>query len=107
MMMTSSPLDEIQVGMVLGADVYDPNGLVLLRAGTMIDERTIRALKCWGFTEAPISAAGNTAPDTAEQQRSEQALREMFDAHFALSNLGHPVIQTLYDLCLEHAQQRR
>lgn len=107
MMLNSRPLDEIQSGMVIGADIYDPNGLVLLRAGTIIDERTIRALKCWGITEAPISISGDTVPDPAEQHRSHQALTEIFDAHFALSNLEHPVIQALYGLCLERAQQQQ
>ncbi|WP_420844248.1 hypothetical protein [Lamprobacter modestohalophilus] len=107
MMLNSRPLDEIQTGMVIGADVYDPNGLVLLRAGTMITERTIRALKCWGIAEAPISISGETVPDTAEQHRSHQALIAMLDAQFALSNLGHPVIQALYGLCLERAQQQQ
>jgi hypothetical protein len=103
---TSGPLDEIKPGMILGADVYDPNGLVLLRAGTTINERSIRALKCWGITEVPISACDAQPTDTAERHRSHQALREMLDTHFALSNLEHPAMQALYELCLERAQQQ-
>jgi hypothetical protein len=107
MRVTSCPLDQVQPGMSLGADIYDPNGLILLRAGAIIDQRSIRALKCWGIAEVPVSDGENCAADTQEQHRAHQALREMLDARFALSNLEHPVMQALYALCLERAQQQQ
>ncbi|MBK1704022.1 hypothetical protein [Halochromatium glycolicum] len=99
-------LDQIQPGMVLEADLYDPNGLVLLRAGTLINERSIRALKCWGITEAPVSLSGAPDTATAARHRSHEALSEMLDNQFALSNREHPAVQALYEICLERALQQ-
>ena len=56
-------VSDITVGMVCAADILNKNGQLLIPANTSIEEKHLRLLKAWGFTELPIlenSGTGNT-----------------------------------------------
>lgn len=56
-------VSDITVGMICAADVLNKNGQLLIPANTSIEEKHLRLLKAWGFTELPIlenSGPGNT-----------------------------------------------
>lgn len=98
-------LEQIEPGMRLAKDVYDPHGTVLLRAGILISERHIRALTSWGIHEVTIAPDGDPAHTQPPPVAAE--IRARLDTQFSLSNRDHPAVQALYDICLERALGRR
>lgn len=98
-------LEQVEPGMRLAKDIYDPHGIVLLRAGIQVSERQIRALKSWGILEVPIAPDGGPPPPPPPAVAAE--IRGMLDTQFSLSNLDHPAVRALYDICLERALGQR
>jgi len=47
-------INDIKEGMELAEDIVNFDGTILLKAGSMITERQLRALWMWGITEANI-----------------------------------------------------
>jgi len=41
-------INDLERGMELAEDVSNPWGMVLLKAGTIIDEKKLKAFKAWG-----------------------------------------------------------
>lgn len=95
----------LQLGMRLAKEVYDPYGQLLMRAGTVLGERQIKALRTWGIEE--VSVAVDPSPGSAlEHPEAVAAVCRLIDDRFSLSNLDHPAVQTLYALCLNRALER-
>jgi len=55
--MISLNIEDIEPGMVLGADVKDRTGRVLLSKGTAITEKHLSIFKMWGVVDATIENA--------------------------------------------------
>jgi hypothetical protein len=98
-------LDQVTAGMELSKDVYDPNGGILMRAGVQLTERHIKAFKSWGIQEISIRSTASAPPDAPDPATATE-MRELLDARFGLSNLDHPAVQALYQICLERALDR-
>jgi len=79
-------LEDIKAGMILGRDIKDRNGLVLLSAGHEITEKHLKILKMWGIMEADIEGVTReeTISEAASQidplllQETENQIREQF-----------------------------
>lgn len=100
-------LEQVEPGMRLAKDVYDPHGTVLLRAGIQISERHIKAFKSWGIHEIPLEPEGGPPRPRTPDPAALAEIREMLDTQFSLSNLDHPAVRALYDICLERALGQR
>jgi hypothetical protein len=95
-------LEDIQVGMVLAADIKERSGRVLLAGGSEISEKHLRVFKMWGITEADIKdvekeeiAASIVAQlDPSLFQDVQSRVRE----HFRLTDMEHPFIKELFRL---------
>ncbi len=97
----------IQPGMRLAKDVYDPYGQILMRAGTVLNERQIRALRTWGIAKVAIApAVPSPGSDLDQHPQRIAAICHLLDEQFSLSNHDHPAIQALYNLCLNRALER-
>ncbi|EGV31816.1 hypothetical protein ThidrDRAFT_1701 [Thiorhodococcus drewsii AZ1] len=96
-------LEDITPGMLLAKDVSDPNGTPLIRAGAIITERHVRALKSWGIAEIAIQSDAPTPSALTRDSASVQELKTMLDIQFSLSNPDHPAVRALYEICLERA----
>ena len=48
------PIDLLEAGMVLKADVRDRSGRLILPSGAELAEKQIRIFRTWGVTEADI-----------------------------------------------------
>ncbi len=95
-------LADIEIGMILGSDVVNRNGLVLLKSGQEITEKHLKILKMWGITEIDIKglekegvldkkAAGVDPLVIEEAKKKAQQI-------FKYNNLEHPFIKELYRL---------
>ena len=96
-------IDAIQPGMRLAKDVFDPNGNVLIRAGVTITERQIKAFKSWGIQEVAVISDETTYPQEVKDPKAIAEIRQLIEQQFSLSNLDHPMIERLRDLCLKRA----
>ncbi len=100
-------LDQVKAGMPLAKDVYDLHGSVLVRAGVCLTDRHLKALKSWGISEIEIRSPKDQTPKAPHDPATIAEVREPLDAHFSMSNTHHPVVQALYEICLERALARR
>jgi hypothetical protein len=96
----------LEPGMTLESDVRDRSGRLLLRLNTQITEKSLRTLKAWGVTGVRIkdvadtasSADGNPVPDISPAIL--KAARDEASNFFTLSNLEHPLILELFEICV-------
>jgi hypothetical protein len=72
-------LDDASAGMVLGAEVRDPQGNVLLAAGSQLTEALMRALQRRGVESVRIEDRSATPQElAAERERVRQRLAQLF-----------------------------
>lgn len=94
-------LEQLRTDMVLGKDVVDAAGRLLLPAGTALTERHLRYCQMWGIPEADI-VGDEPVDDTSVEStpeaiaRSEQSVRPAFRHH----DIEHPFIATLFRHCV-------
>lgn len=78
MTMTLCPLDQVLPGTVLGDNVNDAAGRVLLRGGTVMTESSIEALRRRGIEAVPVVVAERAEDVARERLRLETRLQEAF-----------------------------
>ncbi|MCK7579030.1 MAG: hypothetical protein MZV65_27075 [Chromatiales bacterium] len=92
--------------MRLARDVHDPHGQILIRAGVILGERQIRALRSWGVAEVAIVQDEDGTDSGIRDPRAIDEIRHAIDIQFSLSNRDHPMIRALHVLCLDRALDR-
>ncbi|AJY70645.1 hypothetical protein [Geobacter sulfurreducens] len=95
------PIDNLDVGMTLAADVIDRTGRLLLGAGAELTAKHLHIFRTWGVAEADIAGMdddpGNHLPleiSPAELATAEEALRPLF-LH---TDLEHPAMREIMRL---------
>ena len=82
--MINLSIDDVKPGMILAQPVRNPQGVLLLEAGTRITKKNIRIFKSWGVIEAVIEgkmteAQGPTGYTGLRVKESvEKELKEKF-----------------------------
>ncbi len=99
-------LNDLQIGMVTAGDVHDRNGRLLLTAETELTDTHLRAFKTWGIFDVDIVGDGEddalsdndfeTINDPLKQEETEK-----MKAHFYHTDLEHPFIKSLFQLCVD------
>jgi hypothetical protein len=94
--------EDIQAGMVLGSDVTDSSGRMLLRAGQEITEKHLRIFKMWGITEADIADVDKDEVSAMANSKYDPALirdaQEQLTDRFRHADMGHPFNSELFRL---------
>lgn len=99
------PIDNLAVGMLLGSDVCDRSGRMLLPAGAELTERHLKVFRTWGVIEADIEgeegceAAPLPAGEDADPVRLAAAEESVLRI-FRLNDREHPAIMELMRLCI-------
>ena len=95
-------IEDIEVGMTLGADVRNHLGQILLAAGREITEKGFKVLKAWGITEADIAGIGKEKAPGQRVTRTDPALIQEAEARllekFRRTDLEHPFLKELFRL---------
>lgn len=99
------PIDRLEAGMILKADVCDRSGRLLLPAGAELSDKQLRIFRTWGVTEADIVlgsdeelaelADENAAADPVALAEAEEAVARMFRRN----DPEHPMIRELMRVC--------
>jgi putative nucleotidyltransferase with HDIG domain len=92
------PIDTVETGQQLDADVHDINGRLLLSKGQVIEPKHLRILRIWGIAEVCVANC-NQSPevqadevDPVKMARVEESTQQLF----AKIDLGHPLMETVY-----------
>lgn len=102
--MTVIKVDKLKVGMELVSDVNDLTGRTLLKTGAKITKKHLTIFKSWGITEADVEGFKNEdIDDHIGKELSPESLAKAkaeVSALFSNSNLSHPAIKELFNLCM-------
>ncbi|ANA40895.1 MULTISPECIES: hypothetical protein [Geobacter] len=95
------PIDNLDVGMTLAADVIDRTGRLLLGAGAELTAKHLHIFRTWGVAEADIDGLDDDPAShipqeisPAELAAAEEALRPLF-LH---TDLEHPAMREIMRL---------
>ncbi len=103
-------LDAIKPGMILGGDVKDRNGRILLTAGLEITEKHLRIFRMWGIHSVPVQEGereetppeGTSGIDPIRVHEAEEKVGYLFRHN----DLSHPFIKELFRLAILEALSR-
>ncbi len=103
-------LDDAQPGMVLGREVRDRSGRLLLGGGHEITDKALKILRMWGVSEVDIEGletAVEPVDPVIDPAVMEQA-RARVDLLFRHADIGHAMIAELARISTErHARRPR
>jgi hypothetical protein len=102
-------IDALKTGSTLTKDVKNSQGQLLLRAGTVIQERHLMLLSSWGVVEVDIlgDEAGVTNPQPfttaaeAERARRLAEIKESLREKFQHTDLSSPIMAEILELCAQ------
>jgi len=93
----------LNTGMVLGEDIYLPDGRLLMKKGTILDFEHLRSVRVGGVKEVdildtlkPEDGSGATSPSVPDIHHTGE--KAPWERRFSKCDLNHPVIQELYRL---------
>ena len=94
--------DNLASGMILGADVRDRSGRLLLGTGTMLSDRHLYILRTWGVIEVEIAGADDGGKGHNSAITIEPALWSAIEKEiaplFRHADNTHPAIMELMRL---------
>jgi len=100
--MAKVAVDNLEVGMVLAADVHDRAGRMLLGAGVELTPKHLVIFRTWGVEEATIVGGENGTEGPALPAEVTPELLAAAEAalapHFQAANLEHPAMAELFRL---------
>ena len=104
-------LESLRPGMILGTDVKDRMGRILLASGQEISEKALRVFKMWGVTEAEIQGVDQeqVAAMSTSDIRPEllQAAEEKITEMFTHCNRENPVVRELIRLSTARVARKK
>jgi hypothetical protein len=89
--------------MVIGRDVVDRAGRMLVPAGTCLGEQHLRVLKTWGIDAVCVEGSAPRSGPIPELPPEEQ---ERLRSRFRRADLAHPLVAELLEQALLRARQR-
>jgi hypothetical protein len=94
--------DNLLPGMILGADVRDRSGRLLLGTGTELSERHLFILRTWGVIDVEIAGAEEGGDDSNSAKIVDPdlwaAIEKKIAPLFSHSDDSHPAIKELMRL---------
>ena len=96
--------DRLLPGMVLGSDVKDLSGRMLLKSGTDIEEKHLKVLRTWGVTGVDVvnddgidvSESGTELSDLPPEVVTE--IEKEIERRFIGVDISHPVMMALVEV---------
>ncbi len=102
-----TPVDDLAPGMILGENVHDGQGRLLMPADTELTERNLRAFQLWGIMAVRVRGAEGEGPAVPEvSAEALAAARERVLPRFAHNDVHHPLIAMLVEVCAQREAMR-
>lgn len=103
--MSAIHLDNIAAGMVLGKQVCDVTGRVLLPEGVTLSEKHVRILRTWGILEVEVIGDSDRPPEHASSVCLDPARVAAAEAYlrplFVHNDLVDAAVAELFRVCVE------
>lgn len=102
-----TPVDDLTPGMILGENVHDGQGRLLMPVDTELTERHLRAFQLWGIMAVRVrGGAGEDQGVPEVPPETVAAAREQVLPRFAHNDVHHPLIAVLVEACIEREARR-
>lgn len=89
--------EQIELGQVLGADVLGSDGSIVVRSGTILDERVVAQLRAASVSKVMVELTeGKIFELMSEPPKATDPVMR-----FALNDLSHPLIAKLVEVSRE------
>ena len=105
--MKTVPTSKVKIGDEIVEPVRNIQGIVLFKAGELVTEKHLKALKGWGVTEISVKDDGIETADSkpenfeiADEKLHRETEKEL-DHLFQKTDKEDPVITKLYNLVLQ------
>jgi len=94
-------------GMVLSQDVINRDGRRLFLKNLKLTQKEIRTLKMWGILEIKIQSGSRKEDQPIAKGRlsDNKKTREFIDNWFCNNDLQNPVVEAIYDICLNRFEE--
>lgn len=95
-----TPVDDLTPGLILGENVNDAQGRLLMPIGTELTERHLRAFQLWGIMA--VRVRGAEGEEEAIPEVSPEALAAALERilpRFVHNDIHHPLIALLLEEC--------
>ena len=92
-------LARVEAGAVVGTDVHNRAGQLVLPAGTTITQRHLIALAGWDIRSVVLVSAEDS-PD-APADRPNPSMRRQLEQRFSRLDRTHPLVAELYAIALQ------
>jgi putative nucleotidyltransferase with HDIG domain len=102
------PIDQLQQGMILAADVTATNGRLLLSKSKAIEPKHLNIFKMWGVPEVQVKESkGSQAEETpAMDPEAMRRIAESLKPFFAGNDLTHPAVAEIFRQALIHRSRK-
>ncbi len=106
--MKKKNLYKLKPKMILGEDIINKDGRLLFPKGFTITKKEIRILKMWGIIEAKIQSVPSSGKEKSANDKTlnSEAIEEHLIQRFRHNPLNHPVVSTVYQLCVDRQKER-
>ncbi len=96
-------IKDLKPGMVLGEEVRDINGRLLLKKDKKIQSAHIRVFKIWGITEVNVQGSNGSKNALADPAAPEQIekIKKNSEERFRHVDLEHPAIKEIFRLSVQ------
>jgi hypothetical protein len=107
--MTVEKLTNLVPGKILSEDVFNFQGLLLLKKDTYLTEKNLRMLKSWGVFEVRIIGEDGQAPPDGPRDQGSDANRDI-EAEIKekfISDTDNPVMKEIMSVAFALLEKRR
>ncbi|MBU4315998.1 MAG: hypothetical protein KKF30_01850 [Proteobacteria bacterium] len=101
-------ITQLKPGMVIAEDALNFQGLLLLKANTVITEKNLKMLKSWGVTSVNID--GQSGENRQEKNQSLEGLKLAVDEEMKerfSKSLDNPVMEEILAVATDIKIQKR
>ena len=101
-------IEQVMEGMVVGGDVKNIDGMLLVPTGCTLTKRQINILNSWGVTEVDVVEAEGCHEDDPQAKFSAEELEELIaqtKARFWKADEKNPVFMEIFKLALKRRMQ--
>lgn len=99
-------IDSLQAGAVLSRDLQNFQGVLLLKAGTVLVEKHLRLFQVWGIAEVEVAmpgeaTGGGVGGAAALPRELRQAAQADVEPRFRSTGPVHPFLHALREMAVE------
>jgi hypothetical protein len=91
--------EDLKEGMVVGEDVKDKNGQLLLPAGLALSEKHLELVKSWGISQVSIESGNKEEEVPLDPELIAKAEKELGPI-FKFADQRHPAMNELFSQCV-------